>query len=272
MRVATWNMGYWSYRARHEDAWRWILDHLNPDVLLAQECLPPAWLGRDHAVVFDRAYPSGNQTWGSAVVSRLPATPRRLVDVDDWFRLVPMTVPGKNGIAGIHRADGWITAAEVVTPGLGPVLTLSVHSPAYPLEDSRLTGIDISGMKLKRNPHLWLLDVLFYFLRSRLGSPLLVGGDFNYSRLLDDRNGEGGNAEFFDRVASEGFVSLHRRFHEQDEQTYFHPRRRKHQLDYLYSSASVGEHATACSVTPYEQVREFSDHAPLVCDFDSRLA
>lgn len=35
-------------------------------------------------------------------------------------------------------------------------------------------------MKLKKADGLWLLDVLFYLLRGRLGSRLIVGGDFNY--------------------------------------------------------------------------------------------
>jgi hypothetical protein len=42
------------------------------------------------------------------------------------------------------------------------------------------------------------------------------------------------NSELFDRLAGEGFVSLHRLFHGTDQETFFNSKSREHQLDYLY--------------------------------------
>lgn len=109
---------------------------------------------------------------------------------------------------GIHKADGWIACGHVDLPRLGLTLVASVHSPAYPVEPARLAGIDVTGMKLKKNPDLWFTDILFHSLRAQLGQRLLVGGDFNASRLLDQTLGERGNNEFFNRIANEGFVSI----------------------------------------------------------------
>lgn len=61
-----------------------------------------------------------------------------------------------------------------------------------------------------------LLDVIFYFLAKRLSAPLVIGGDFNDSRLLDEPVPRG-NVEFFERVASRGFVELIRKFYSNDE-------------------------------------------------------
>lgn len=265
MRVVTWNMAYWSHRRHHEAAWRWLLEELRPDLLLCQEAVVPEWVAAEHAVVWSRAYDGGRQPWGTGIVTRLRCTPCRIPGLDDWFDALPLSIPGQSEKAGIHRADGWLASARVDVGELDlEMLVASVHSPAYPIEKGRLTGIDVTDMKLKQNPDLWLLDVVFFFLKAQLGTRFMVGGDFNYSRLLDTTLGEErGNNEFFDRVATEGFVSLHRLFHDADERTFFHPKRAHHQLDYLYADAPMAKYASGCFVHP---VTEYSDHAPLVAD------
>lgn len=126
-------------------------------------------------------------------------------------------------------------------------------------------GRDLTGIKLTLNPDVWLLDVVFHFLKHRLDRPLLVGGDFNYSRLLDKPTPRG-NAEFFDRLGTEGFVSLHRRFHDADEQTFFHPAGQAHQLDYLYADGSLAKRVTDCRMVPRPKVARYSDHVPIVAE------
>jgi hypothetical protein len=267
MRVVTWNMAFWSHGRHHERAWRWVFDELRPDVFLCQEADPPDWVGRDKTVIWERAYPAGQQTWGTGLVTGLPCSPARLPGLDSWFEALPKSLPGESSLAGIHRADGWLASGHVDLPGLGKTLVASVHSPSFPVEPLRLGGIDVSGMKLQRNPNLWFTDILFYFMRAQLGQRLLVGGDFNASRLLDQTLGERGNNEFFDRIQDEGFVSIHRRFHTADERTYFKDGKSEHQLDYLYADAPLAGLATACVVHPHAGVAEFSDHAPVIADF-----
>jgi exonuclease III len=272
IRLATWNMGFWTNRNKHDNAWHWLLDDLKIDIALCQECVPPDWVKTGHTVIWERAYPTGKQTWGTALVTNLPAKPSQISEVDSWLASIPKQVPGKEGLAFAHKAEGWISVAEIELPAIGPTLVVSIHNPFEPIEASRLDGKDISRMRLKKNKDLWLLDVLFYFLRMRLGTRIIVGGDFNYSRLLDKLYGDTGNNEFFDRINDEGFVSLHRKFHTEDEQTYFKKGGLGHQLDYLFSDAPVAEYATACRVVPYSEVEGMSDHAPLVAVLDFKTS
>lgn len=267
IRLATWNMGFWEHKKAHEEAWHWLLDELRPDIALCQECILPDWARQTRTVIWDRAYPERErQPWGTALVTHLPAKPTRFPELDAWIDQLPKR-DANNELAFVHRADGWLSAAEVDLPLIGKTHIISVHSPAYEIPADWLKGIDISAIRLKLNKDIWLLDVLFYFLRNRLGSQLIVGGDFNYSRLLDDPRKPSGNNEFFDRIAQEGFVSLHRKFHSADEQTFFKEGKREHQLDYLYADSPVARHAVSCKVVPNADLKEMSDHAPLVAEF-----
>ena len=260
-------MGFWTRRKKHEQAWHWLLDELKPDIALCQECVPPDWIRTGRTVIWNRAYPEAErQPWGTALVTQLPARPIRLPELDAWIDQMPKR-DAEGNLYFLHRADGWLSSAEVDLPVVGKTFVMSVHSPADHIRTIRLTGIDISPMRLKLNKHIWLLDVLFYFLRNRLGSQIIIGGDFNYSRRLDKPNKPSGNNEFFDRIKQEGFISLHRMFHSDDEQTLFDKRPVKHQVDYLYADDPIARHAGSCVVRRDDNVMQMSDHVPVVADF-----
>jgi hypothetical protein len=40
IKIATWNMAYWSHKTFHTEAWEYFLDNLNCDILLFQESVP----------------------------------------------------------------------------------------------------------------------------------------------------------------------------------------------------------------------------------------
>lgn len=264
MKIATWNMAYWSHTKHHEAAWHWMMHELKPDVLLVQEAVIPEWVRAGFGVHFVQALDDIRQPWGTGIVTTHPFVPARVPALDQWFASIPSSATGKSERAAIHQADNWFVAAHVDFPNLGTVLVGSIHSPAFPIEKSRLHGIDISAMKLKKNPDLWFLDVVFHHLRPLLGQRLIVGGDFNASRLLDTTLGERGNNEFFDRIGDEGFISLHRLFHGADERTYFKTGKAPHQLDYVYADTPLAAVCRACAVLP---CGEYSDHAPLIAEF-----
>jgi exonuclease III len=220
MRIVTWNMDYWKHQSAHDNAWHWLFDSLNPDIALIQECVPPDRVGESGFLQWGRAYPEGQQPWGTALFSRLPAKPAGLKEVDTWLGGLPSRTAEYEGVARIHRLSGWAACAEINLDGLGETLVVSLHNPAREIERDRLVGVDVSQMKLELSDDLWLLDVVFFFLKQRLHGPLLIGGDFNYSRLLDD----------------------------------------------LYGNRAAGETASSCEVWDYDQVSDFSDHAPLVAE------
>jgi hypothetical protein len=149
MRVVTWNLAHWSHQARHDDAWRWLVEHLRPDIALFQEAIPPSWLEQDYRLHWSPAYEDSRQGWGTGIASRYELSPVRVPAIDDFLAQLPAPAEGKRSIT---IADGWLATARVEVPFLGKVMVGSVHSPSYPIEKRRLTNIDVSGMKLKKNP------------------------------------------------------------------------------------------------------------------------
>jgi hypothetical protein len=69
-------------------------------------------------------------------------------------------------------------------------------------------------------------------------------------------------------VQGEGFMSLHRKFRNHDDQTYFKPGLRPHQLDYLLADPITLNRCTSCRVIDYAEVHEFSDHAPMLAQLN----
>jgi len=116
-------MGFWSHRATHERAWHWLFETLKPDIALCQECVPPHWARKDWTIFWDQAAPDSKQPWGTALLTRLLAKSARLPELDLWLAQLPDRVPGKDELAGIHKADGWLATAEINIPFIGPTLS-----------------------------------------------------------------------------------------------------------------------------------------------------
>ena len=101
MIVVAWNMG----RRNHAAGWRYLLDHLTPDLALLQETSPPQEAFQRGDVVHGRAYAA--HAWGSAVYVREGS-------------IRELSLPEE------HR--GWLIAAEIELPDADPVVAVSVHA------------------------------------------------------------------------------------------------------------------------------------------------
>src|SRR6185312_1561139 len=84
---------------------------------------------------------------------------------------------------------------------------VSVHSPAWEIDRSRLAGIDKSAVQLALSPDVWLSDCLWATLPREPSEAWIVGGDFNLSETFDAwKGGPRGNREYLERMAARGFT------------------------------------------------------------------
>jgi hypothetical protein len=97
----------------------------------------------------------------------------------------------------LERFGGNLVACAVRTQRGEELSVVSVYSPAWPIDRSRLTGIDTSGIRLRLNRDVWLADILLAALPAADGSEWVVGGDFNLSETFDAwPGGPRGNREY----------------------------------------------------------------------------
>lgn len=261
MRILTWNVRRATARSA---AWDYLLE-CAPDLALLQEVsgVPDRVRLRYHcraAVATGRR--GGPQRFETAILTNGPScTP---VDLRVGLAWVD---------AEIARFAGNLLASDVTVAG-APLAAVSVYSPAWPVDRTRLVGVDVSGVKLTQNRDVWVADLLWAALRTRGLSPTdawVVGGDFNLSETFDLwRGGPRGNREYLDRMAALGFVECLRSAHGALVPTYRNrDGKTAHQMDHLFVTAPLAARLRACDVGPRDVIfgRGLSDHLPIIADF-----
>jgi exonuclease III len=211
MRVITWNV-----HGAHENSpvWDYIFDK-SPDIVLLQEVgAIPEKIKNVHDIISRRAiYKNGRQQRFSTsvlvkgrIIGELP-----LISEFEWVN------------RELEFFKGNLIGCKIELPNQNQINVVSVYSPAWPIEKTHYEGIDISHVKLKSNPDLWVTEILWSALKNARPKEELwvVGGDFNSSETFDKewqiKNGikfgikSSGNREIIDRISDIGFTECLRR-------------------------------------------------------------
>jgi exonuclease III len=261
MKLISWNMAGASPRiskSRFEDSWKYLLEK-NPDIALVQEARIPQWVSEKYNVVWEKAY--DNKSWGSGILSKYP-----IMKTFD----VPALEPQLESL--LRQFRGQAVGAVVDLPGWGETVVVSVHSPARTIPLSEFHPEILPVIKLKLNPKVWRADVIYGALRKLpdVARNYIFGGDFNTSRLFDERYWPRGNQEYFDRMESAGFVECLRKYYETEPRTWFRDGDGPYQLDYIFCDPAQNELLQNCCVDEKPAINGLSDHAMIIAEFSDR--
>ena len=172
----------------------------------------------------------GSRRWGSAIyVKRVPV---EHLPLDTYH--------------------GWVIAARIRLAPTILLTTLSLH--AQIIHSYSITTL-----------HHIFSDLTVLLAHSRYK---LVGGDFNAGLLWDKEYNTTTHKILFDRVEAFGLSNCHRRFHEQEVQTFRNKRGKPWQLDHLFISYRLANKLTSCDVIDRESLYTFSDHNPIVATLE----
>lgn len=261
MRVVIWNMAGASpsiSASRRDEAWQYLFS-LKPDLALLQEAIIPDAIKENWNVAWNPAYT--RRRWGSAILTSFP-----ILERFDLGSLEPDLSPL------LEAFGGQIVGAKLSpTPGQS-LIAISVHTPARTVPITDIPPSLLSGIKLQQNRYVWRADVVFGAVRHlpRLGLPFLFGGDWNTSRLFDQKYGPRGNDEFFNRMGDAGAVDCLRKFHPAEVRTWYRRGDGHYQLDHLFCDVMLVNKLSACSAYPEPaEILGLSDHAPIVADFNN---
>ena len=67
LKIATWNMAYWSHKKYDAEAWNYFLNEINCDILLFQESFPNMDILNKDGLVWNEI--GNTRPWGSGVYS-----------------------------------------------------------------------------------------------------------------------------------------------------------------------------------------------------------
>lgn len=250
--------------------WNYFAE-FSPDVALLQEVSAvPQAVSREYDVRFRYAVGKTGRTqrFGTALLVRgtigreLPLSSPR-----DWVR------------AELAHFSGNLLAYNVTLASGETLNAVSVYSPAWPVDRSRLEGVDVKPVKLVLNRNVWFADILFDALKHAdiQSQRWLIGGDFNLCETFDLwKGGPRGNREYLDRMQSIALTECLR--HAAGRLT---PTFKKvsggeliNQIDYLWTTQALAANLRSCAVGDPQRVfgQRLSDHLPIVASFALELS
>ncbi len=173
----------------------------------------------------------------------------------------------------INYYKGNILGFKVNTEDYKNLNVVSVYSPAWPIEPERIKDIDISGIKLDKNPSLWLTEILWKALQNaRISNEddWVVAGDLNSSLTFDIKWGPRSNDQVMRRMANLGFYECLKGFHNAIVPTFRAPRGGyiEDQIDHLFVTQNIKNDLQNCYVGSLDIFkRSLSDHLPIIAEF-----
>jgi len=215
--------------AESSPAWNLFLDY-DPDIALLQEVTEFSKKVQDlYEIKIRKAVrPSGGeQRFGTAVLVKgkiIEDLPLR--SEHDWVN------------KQLEHFAGNLISCVAQVGEVKPINIISAYSPAWPVDTKVLDGIDVSSIKLKQNPDVWVTEILWSALKNaRLDhdTTWIIGGDLNSSETFDEPASRG-NDEVLQRMKNLGLVECLREYIGKLVPTFRNPRdgRIDHQLDHLF--------------------------------------
>jgi len=244
-------MAYWSHKAIHDSAWRFLVEVIKPDIALVQE----AGLASDETISnkTSLAKIGGTRDWGSGVYSN--------------------SLPLKE-IVYENSYPGSITGVELKLPSGRIIAFFSLYGKLETKYGDR-TAFSTTSV------HKMISDLNWVFLGlgkfAGLEKSIIIGGDFNASTQLDNtwKAGEGRylNAHriLFERIEDYGLKSAFDYPEKQKSyiQTHRHGKSKTlWQNDYIFLSGSLHSKIIRVEVIDNKEVRRLSDHNPVVVEID----
>lgn len=264
MKVVSWNL-----RRAGESSAAWeILRDIDADVMLLQEVggYPKDLFAHHDSVVAQPSTKSGKkQKFQTLILSRYQLEQKSsLTCGTPWV------------LKELDNFSGNIVVSSAQVTSKRTLNLVNVYSPAWPIPEAHLEGIDYSDLQLTNNPHLYCTELLWALLRDTFPDSTgnwLIGGDFNSSVLFDKWGAKPrGNQQTIDRMNSIGLFDCVSAFFGKPIPTFRNVRGKKvvHQLDYLYADSELIKNIQAASVIDNQNIFEdsISDHLPIVTDFN----
>lgn len=213
--------------------WHYLLNELQPDIALLQECVPPEALGNGYNILYQEI--GGNRKWGNAIVTKGTLTP----------------------VAFGNSQPGAVIVAEV---SLGPEIITAIS----------VYGAFCQHEYVTTTMHHILSDLTHILHGQKSQRTFVLGGDYNVSTQWDERynHRDPSHKLVLDRIEDFGLVDCTGQYFKGHVQTNRHSRSGfPWQNDYIHVLKQLAKRLSSCQVIDNDQVRAASDHNPVLAYF-----
>ena len=238
MRVVSWNM-----HRRGDVAWRYLLDALQPNFALLQECnTVPSDLNPSN-VVFKKI---PDRTFGNCIYARKGSCSQYPLET---------------------QQEGNLVVAVVDSPQDEPLVLINIYGILRPHQENP-KGTRLADPWIHR-----ALSDLTYLLRGLTRpkhSNFILSGDFNNDPRMDDISRFKDESKLiFDRIKSFGLEDCIKPSYPDFVQTYRHnvPATVDWQLDHMFASRGPFRRLESVQVDHSQAVSSISDHNPIIAEF-----
>jgi exonuclease III len=151
---------------------------------------------------------------------------------------------------------------------------INVYSPPWEVPKTLFNWDEVSHLKLKKNPKLFITEILYDIVKSTtFPNKLIFGGDFNHSIKFDfGKGGNRGNQEIINRFHKLDYFDSLGDFNGGLIPTFQNLRGKeiKHQLDYLYIHKNQLENIQSCNLVNKRLIigKKISDHLPILLELN----
>lgn len=262
-RIVTWNC---RRASKSSQLWDYLLE-LDPDVAILQ----------DYGTIPERVLQAYFHAQNTAVsVGR--GAPRSFTGIlvkGESVEDIRLSAPTEWVARELEHFREFFTAKRIRLHSGVDLNVISAYSPAFPIDPTRLIGVDTMGIQLTHNRKMWGTELLWASLKAlnfTVDDPFIVAGDLNSSETFDYPKPRG-NREIIERMNALGLFDCLRTFKKQLTPTFRTPRGGFviHQLDHLYVTDALLRNLTWCDVGSADRVfntsPSLSDHLPIVADF-----
>jgi len=237
IKIATWNMAYWSHRKYESEAWDYLINGTDCDVFLTQESVPNLELLDRNSLVWNEI--GGTRPWGTGIYS--PKYKIREFPLNTSF-------------------VGSVAAAEIEVTSETKIIVISLYALM-----EKIANVAYSIPNL----HRIFSDLTEVLEGSQTKHRVVLGGDFNASLQIDETQPGNSHRVLFDRLREFGLVNCYDNFFQDFVQTHRHSRSNKPwQIDYFFLSKRIAKNLTGCGVINTDTAHRLSDHNPVVIELE----
>ena len=238
LRIATWNMAYWTHKGLQADSWRYFMNDIDADIFLFQEGRPTEeMLANKNHLAWNEI--GGRRNWGSGIYSNKYEIQEEIIDTK--FK-------GVFTIGSVRIENNNLTLIS-----LYGLMESSGSSKGYSITNLHRMLSDLTG----------LFDGNINGRRK-----IVMGGDLNASTQLDEVQKNSSHKIMFDRIDDFGLKDVYKLAGNKAHiQTLRHTKSKKPwQNDYMFVNKPLVKGFAKYEIIDNEQVRKYSDHNVLVVE------